>query len=186
MAYDNIAKDMKALVEQWVTSDILREGDLFVIGCSTSEVAGEHIGTSGNEQIAEIIFNGLQELQGRTGVRLAFQCCEHLNRAIVLERETATCHHLDEVTVVPVPTAGGAMASFAYRHLKDPVVVEHIKADAGMDIGEVMIGMHLKHVAVPLRFGQRNLGSARVNGARTRPKLIGGSRASYENPGHDN
>nr|WP_249869618.1 TIGR01440 family protein [Oceanobacillus saliphilus] len=173
---------MKAIVGQWVTTDYLREGELFVIGCSTSEVAGHPIGTSGNEQIAEVIFNGLQELQEKSGVHLAFQCCEHLNRALVIERETAATYMLDEVSVIPVPKAGGSMASYAFKKMTDPVVVENIRAraHAGMDIGETMIGMHLKHVAVPLRFEQKNIGNARLAAARTRPKLIGGSRANYE------
>ncbi|WP_010648371.1 TIGR01440 family protein [Oceanobacillus massiliensis] len=180
MAYEKIQADLKSIIEEWITSDYLREGELFVLGCSTSEVTGKDIGTSGSEQIAEVLFDEMKLLQKRTGVLLAFQCCEHLNRALVVERETAARYMLEQVSVVPVRHAGGSMASHAYKHMKDPVVVESIKADAGMDIGETMIGMHLKHVAVPLRFEQRNIGNARVRAARTRPKLIGGSRANYE------
>ncbi|WP_067728512.1 TIGR01440 family protein [Oceanobacillus damuensis] len=182
MSYETIQHDMKQVVEQWMSSDYLREGELFVLGCSTSEVAGKHIGTSGSEQIAAVIFNEMKVLQEKSGVQLAFQCCEHLNRALVVERETAAEYMLDEVSVIPVPKAGGSMASYAYKQMTDPVVVETIqsRAHAGMDIGETMIGMHLKHVAVPLRFKQRNIGNARLAAARTRPKLIGGSRANYE------
>lgn len=111
---------------------------------------------------------------------MAFQCCEHLNRALVVEKELAIRERLEEVSVVPVPQAGGAMAAFAYRHLQDPTVVEFIKADAGIDIGDTFIGMHLKHVAVPVRVSVKTLGEAHVTLAKTRPKLIGGPRAVYD------
>ncbi|MFC4402859.1 TIGR01440 family protein [Gracilibacillus xinjiangensis] len=179
MQLEKWAEDLKQIVDEWLTLDLLSEGDLFVIGCSTSEVAGEHIGTAGSEEIAEMIFKQLRRLQEKTGVALAFQCCEHLNRAIVLEKQVMREHRLDQVTVVPVRKAGGSMAAYAYKHLSEPVVVEAIEADAGMDIGETMIGMHLKQVAIPLRLKQRYVGHARVNNAKTRPKLIGGPRASY-------
>jgi len=180
MEYERIEQDMKAIVDEWVKSDYLRDGELFIVGCSTSEVAGKRIGTAGSEQIAEKIFNGLKSLQDKTGVQPVFQCCEHLNRALVMERELAHRYMLEEVSVVPVPTAGGSMASYAFKHMQDPVVVESIQAHAGMDIGETLIGMHLKHVAVPFRLEHRAVGNARVTAARTRPKLIGGKRASYE------
>lgn len=178
---DQLKKEMEQITSEWLESGHLKEGDLFVIGCSTSEVAGKHIGTSGSEEIASIIFEGMQKLQDEAGIRLAFQCCEHLNRALVLERKTAEAERLDEVAVVPVPKAGGSMASFAYKHMNDAVVVEHISGHAGLDIGETMIGMHLKHVAVPFRLNKRYLGEARLTAAFTRPKLIGGIRAQYGN-----
>ena len=183
MAYETIQQNMQSIIEEWVKSDYLRDGELFIVGCSTSEVAGHSIGTSGSEQIAEVIYNKLNILKNKSGVQLVFQCCEHLNRALVMEREIAAKYLLDEVSVIPVPTAGGSMASYAYKQMTDPVVVESINmsAHAGMDIGETMIGMHMKHVAVPLRFEQRQIGNARVTAARSRPKLIGGSRANYEN-----
>ncbi len=174
-----VEQDLEVLVNAWNSSGHLKANDLFVIGCSTSEIAGKHIGTSGSEEIAATLFQGLKRLEQNNQIRLAFQCCEHLNRAIVLEEETAKAYAYDEVSVVPVPTAGGSMASYAYKNMKNPVVVEHIQADLGIDIGETMIGMHLKPVAVPLRLEQRSIGAARVNGARTRPKLIGGERAQY-------
>lgn len=176
-----IQQDAETLLNEWINNGFLQKGDLFVVGCSTSEVAGEHIGSSGSEEIAAAIFEKLSKLEQRTGIHLVFQCCEHLNRALVIEREIMQAYNLEEVSVVPVPSAGGSMASYAYKHLKNPVIVERIQAHAGMDIGETMIGMHLKHVAVPLRFSQRFIGNARVNAARTRPKLIGGQRANYEN-----
>ncbi|MBM6616757.1 TIGR01440 family protein [Bacillus suaedaesalsae] len=159
----------------------LTKNKVIVVGCSTSEVLGERIGTAGSEEVAELIFEELQKVSNEIGCQFVFQCCEHINRAIVLERETATRFQLEEVTVVPVRTAGGAMATYAYQHLSDPVVVEHIKADAGIDIGDTFIGMHLKHVAVPIRSKEKTLGHAHVTMAKTRPKLIGGARAVYTN-----
>lgn len=175
-----IRQDMDALVEEWVASGHLRNGDLFVIGCSTSETAGERIGTSGSETIAAVLYEAMEKLQQQTGVQLVFQCCEHLNRALVMERETCNEHRLEEVSVIPAPQAGGSMASYAYKQMKHPVVVEAVQAHAGMDIGETMIGMHLKPVAIPLRFRKRAVGNARATAARTRPKLIGGQRAVYK------
>lgn len=178
---EQVRQDLQKIIKEWEATDFLHEGDLFVIGCSTSEVAGKRIGTAGSEQVAAEIFSAVNGLKEAKGIRLAFQCCEHLNRALVIERQTMQGEGYEEVSVVPVPTAGGSMASYAYKHMDDPVVVEHISAHAGMDIGETMIGMQLKHVAVPLRFETKHIGEARVTGARTRPKLIGGQRANYEN-----
>ena len=123
----------------------------------------------------------LSAFQAKTGVGLAFQCCEHLNRALVLPREIAEERGYDEVSVVPVRKAGGSMATYAYQQIKDPVVVEHIQAEAGIDIGDTFIGMHLKHVAVPIRTSIKEIGYAHVTLAKTRPKLIGGERAVYSN-----
>lgn len=174
-----IENDIDALVNEWITRDDLKPGDFFVIGCSTSEIAGEHIGTSGSEELAAIIFASLMDLKKATNVNLVFQCCEHLNRALVMEREA--CHPLvhEVVSAIPARTAGGAMATYAFKQMNNPVLVEHIQAHAGIDIGDTMIGMHLKHVAIPLRFSQKMIGKARVTGAKTRPKLIGGERAIY-------
>lgn len=175
-----IKSDMEQLVNEWLQKEHLKRGDIFVIGCSTSEVAGEPIGTSGSEEIAAVLFQALDTLRKQKGIHLAFQSCEHINRAIVIERTTMEQLHLDAVTVIPVREAGGAMAAYAFKHLNDAVVVEEITADAGIDIGDTLIGMHLRKVAVPIRLKQRTVGSARVTGARTRPKLIGGPRAVYD------
>lgn len=176
-----IKDDLNHVIKEWIESGHLKKGDTLVIGCSTSEVIGERIGTSGNADVAKILYEGLVDLQVTLGIHLAFQCCEHLNRALVVEREVMKEQQLTEVSVVPVPKAGGSMASHAYKQMNDPVVVEFIQADAGMDIGETLIGMHVKHVTVPLRFKQRYIGNARVTAAYSRPKLIGGARANYEN-----
>ncbi|WP_040206983.1 TIGR01440 family protein [Neobacillus jeddahensis] len=173
-------KELEAIVTEFKDQVGLKPGLLLVVGCSTSEVIGERIGTSGTVDVAEMIFRVLSKLQAETGIQLAFQCCEHLNRALVVERSVADARGLEEVTVVPVRTAGGAMATYAFANLNEAAVVEFVKADAGIDIGHTLIGMHLKHVAVPIRVKQKNVGHAYVTLAKARPKLIGGARAIYE------
>lgn len=168
------------ILESFLKQVELKPGNLVVIGCSTSEVIGAKIGTAGSFEVAEMIYRLMHEFQERIGFELAFQCCEHLNRAVVVERDTARKRRLEEVAVVPVRNAGGAMATYAFEHMNDPIIVETVKADAGIDIGETLIGMHLKHVAVPIRTEQKTVGAARVTLAKTRPKLIGGPRAVYE------
>ncbi len=158
---------------------LLTQDQILVIGASTSEVIGQHIGTSGSQDVAKAIVTGVLRAQAVAPCQVAFQCCEHLNRALVVTRETLVQYNLDEVSVIPVPKAGGAVASCAYRTLPHPVVVEHIVAHAGVDIGDTLIGMHIKHVAVPVRLAIRSIGKAHVTAARTRPKLIGGARAVY-------
>src|SRR5699024_6157820 len=174
-----VQNDMRLIVDEWIQSGHLASGDIFVIGCSTSEVAGEHIGTSGSEQIAYSMYSELMRLRDETGVQLAFQCCEHINRALLIEKDTLIQENLREVLVVPTRKAGGAMHAYAYKIMINTVMVKHIEADAGIDIGTTLIGMHLKHVAVPLRFEQKKIGHADVTVARTRLKRIGGERASY-------
>ncbi|WP_453992978.1 TIGR01440 family protein [Bacillus nitroreducens] len=169
----------RTILSEFTENASLKKGELLVVGCSTSEVIGERIGTAGSEEVAEMIFSELDSLRKRVGIELAFQCCEHLNRALVVERDTALHKNFEQVTVVPVRTAGGAMATYAYSHFTDPVVVEYIKAEAGIDIGDTFIGMHLKHVAVPIRSSIKELGGAHVTMAKVRPKLIGGERAVY-------
>jgi|SRR5699024_1363214 len=177
--FGQVKRDLDKLVGEWLETDFIQEGDLFVVGCSTSEVAGKQIGTSGSEEIAEIIFHALKRLEKEKKAHLAFQCCEHLNRALVIEKTMQRKLQLEPVSVLPVPAAGGSMAAYAFQHMDGAVVVEEVKASAGMDIGDTMIGMHLKKVAVPLRFKQKTIGNAHVTAAKTRPKLIGGTRAKY-------
>ncbi|MEQ6377006.1 TIGR01440 family protein [Bacillaceae bacterium S4-13-58] len=174
-----LKEDLEAILQEWVDLNHSQEGDLFVIGCSTSEISGHRIGSSGSEEIARDLFGAFSSFQKKTGVELAFQCCEHLNRALVVEKKTMKERGLTQVSAVPVPKAGGSMASFAYRHMADPVLVETIEADAGIDIGDTFIGMHLKRVAVPIRLKKKQIGKAHVTMAKTRPKLIGGERAVY-------
>ncbi len=158
----------------------LKSGDVVVIGCSTSEVIGERIGTSGTVEVAQQIFDGLNSIFSEKGIYIAAQCCEHLNRAIIIESEKADKLGLEKVCVVPHPRAGGSFATAAWHTMKNPAAVEEIRADAGIDIGFTLIGMHLKRVAVPLRLENNVIGEARLNAAKTRAKYIGGERAKYE------
>ena len=155
----------------------LKKGDIVVIGCSTSEVVGSTIGTNSSFETAGEIFKGLHDFTESKGIYLAIQCCEHLNRAIITER--AAVPFADIVNVVPQPKAGGSLATQAYAAFKEPVALEEIKADAGLDIGFTLIGMHLKKVAVPVRLKNNSIGEATVLAARTRAKYIGGPRAMY-------
>ena len=157
----------------------LRPGQVLVLGCSTSEVQGKRIGSTGNTEIAAAILDGIQGALRGTGIHLAVQCCEHLNRALVVERETQEKYNLTEVTVLPVPHAGGSTAATALKRFLDPEIVEPIQAHAGIDIGDTLIGMHLRPVAVPVRLPVRSVGGAHLVLARTRPRLIGGQRAVY-------
>ncbi|WP_373925985.1 TIGR01440 family protein [Brevibacillus laterosporus] len=180
MEIARLQQEIKDCVLELVKVAKLQADQLLVIGCSTSEVIGQHIGKSGSEQVASAIWMGIAEAQQEVGFQLAFQCCEHLNRALVVERSTIRQYGLEEVSVIPVPRAGGSMAAYAYQQMKMPAVVEHIKADAGLDIGDTFIGMHLKHVVVPVRLSRKQVGEAHLTAAYTRPKMIGGARAVYE------
>ncbi|MBD8004455.1 TIGR01440 family protein [Bacillus norwichensis] len=180
MAIEQWQEEVRTLLDECRENLPIGEGKVLVIGCSTSEIAGQKIGTSGTIEPATILYEELKKFADDKKIHLAFQCCEHLNRALVVERETASENGWEEVTVIPVRKAGGSMATCAYSQMKDPVVVEFIKADAGIDIGDTFIGMHLKHVAVPIRVNQKSIGDAHVTIATTRPKLIGGVRAVYE------
>ena len=173
----NLKEQVVKTVNEIIEKAKLKKGNILVVGCSTSEILGSKIGTNSAPEIAKIVFDGIYKTAKEKGVSLAFQCCEHLNRAIVIERSCAK--NLEEVNVIPQPKAGGSMATQAYLVFDDPVVVEDIKADAGLDIGLTLIGMHLKKVAVPVRLENNKIGEALVVGARTRPKFIGGIRASY-------
>lgn len=158
----------------------MKEGQLFVVGCSTSEVGGAGIGTFSSPDMAEAVFGGIYQATQEAGVYLVAQCCEHLNRALILEESAAKSYGYESVNVVPQPKAGGSFATAAYKAFESPVAVEHVKAHAGMDIGDTLIGMHLKDVAVPVRIRNNQIGDAHVVCARTRAKFIGGSRAVYD------
>ena len=167
----------RAALELFAASK-LKAGQIVVIGCSTSEITGNHIGTASSIEIGKAVFDALNSFFSAHEVYLAAQCCEHLNRAIIVEREPAS--GLEIVNALPTPIAGGAFAAAAYAGFHDPVTVEEIHADAGLDIGGTLIGMHLKPVAIPLRLEVSKIGEAIVTAARTRPKLIGGVRAGYD------
>lgn len=175
---EQIKNEAKAAAEQLCEGAKLQKGAIVVVGCSSSEVEGCKIGSNSNPEVAKMIFEGIMEVLQPKGIYLAAQCCEHLNRAIIIEREIANDD--DIVNVVPQPKAGGSFATAAYHNFKDAVAVETIKADAGLDIGGTLIGMHLKKVAVPLRLETKKIGNAMLLAARTRRKFVGGQRAIYD------
>lgn len=161
----------------------LKKGDLFVVGCSSSEVLGDKIGTHTNVDVAAALYEGIQSVLQEKGIYLAAQCCEHLNRALVVEREVMEKWDLEQVNAIPQPNhAGGAFGTVAYQQFKDPVLVEtdKQKASAGMDIGQTLIGMHIHPVVVPLRISIKKIGNAVLTCARHRPKYVGGQRAVYD------
>ena len=174
----SLYKQAFSVVNEIIEKAKLKKGSVLVIGCSTSEILGSKIGTNSAPEVAKEVFDGFYNCAKEKGVFLAIQCCEHLNRAVVVEEETAK--NLEIVNVIPQPKAGGSLATVAYSSFNNPVVVEEIKADAGLDVGLTLIGMHLKKVAVPVRLENNKIGEAIVVGARTRPKFIGGARAVYD------
>lgn len=178
--------DLQSLYQEayQATSELLKiagakPGQILVVGCSTSEIAGAAIGKDSQPELAVQVYKGIAEAASQYKVAVAAQCCEHLNRAIILDQAVAEGKNLEIVSVVPWPKAGGSFATAAYQQLANPVAVEHIQADIGMDIGDTLIGMHLKSVAVPVRLSVDSIGHAHLVCARTRPKYIGGERAHY-------
>ena len=180
MELSKIREQSAKAAEQVCEAAKLKIGDLFVVGCSSSEILGEKIGTHSSVEVAEAVFEGIHSVLHEHGVELAAQCCEHLNRALIVEEEAARAHRLEVVNAVPQPKAGGAFATAAYREFSHPVAVERVQAQAGMDIGDTLIGMHLRPVAVPVRLSLRAIGQANLVCARTRPRYIGGERAHYD------
>ncbi|MCC3377192.1 TIGR01440 family protein [Cohnella sp. REN36] len=178
----SVADQVERALDELVRAGSLIAGQTIVFGVSTSEVQGRRIGTSGAEAVAREVYEGVDRVRLRVGFHAVWQCCEHLNRALVTERTLAAAKGWTVVSAVPVPKAGGSMAAYAYRRLSDPCLVESVQADAGLDIGETLIGMHLRPVAVPVRPSVRWVGEARVTMAYARPKLIGGERAVYALP----
>lgn len=180
MNIEQIKEETRKVVRDLLKEASLEAGDALVVGCSTSEVANHQIGSYSGEDIGKAIFETiLEELDG-LGVFLAAQCCEHLNRALIVEKEYAKVNRLSMANVVPALKAGGSFATAAYKGFRDPVAVENIQAQAGIDIGDTLIGMHLAPVAVPVRTPQSSIGGAHVVCARTRLKYIGGERAQYK------
>ncbi len=177
--YEDLKKEAADAFNELCEISGFREGSLIVVGGSSSEIRGGHIGKDSSYEVGTAVVTTLMKLAGEKHLQLAFQCCEHLNRALVMEKKDAEERGYEEATVVPWLHGGGAFATNAYYHFKDPVVVEEIKADGGLDIGLTMIGMHLKRVAVPIHLKNNRIGEAIVTGARTRPPLIGGERAHY-------
>ena len=175
-----ITRQAQTVVTELLAQAKLRPGSLFVVGCSSSEMVGRQIGKGSSMDAAQAAFEGIYPILQSQGIHLAVQCCEHLNRALIMERAAAEAKGFEIVNVMPQPHAGGSFAVTAWKSFEDPVAVETIQADAGMDIGGTLIGMHLRRVAVPVRTSLDHIGEAIVLCARTRPKYIGGPRAVYQ------
>jgi len=176
---NQIEAQARQAVTELLAQANLHKDDVFVVGCSSSEIVGGHIGRDSSLEAAQAVYAGAAPVLAAQGVWLAAQCCEHLNRAIILEREAARAYGWEEVCVVPRPHAGGSWATTCWKNFVSPVAVEEIRAHAGLDIGGTLIGMHLRRVAVPVRLSLNKIGEANILCARTRPKLIGGERARY-------
>lgn len=179
MMTEEIRRAAEAAVRELLAAANMKPGELFVVGCSSSEILGSQIGKGSSPEAAEAVFEGIYPVLREQGIFLAAQCCEHLNRALILEREAAEKYGYDPVNVCPWAHGGGSFATVTFQHLADPVAVEHIRAHAGMDIGDTLIGMHLRDVAVPVRISVKRIGEASLVCARTRMKYIGGERARY-------
>ena len=178
--YEEITSQARTVVTELLDQANLKPGALFVVGCSSSEMVGMRIGKGSSMDAAQAAFQGIYPVLQERGIQLAVQCCEHLNRALIMERSAAERKGYEIVNVMPQPHAGGSFAVTAWNAFEDPVAVETIQADAGMDIGGTLIGMHLRRVAVPVRTSLNHIGEAIVLCARTRPKYIGGPRAVYQ------
>ena len=178
--YEEITRQAQGVVTELLEQAGLKPGALLVIGCSSSEMVGMRIGKGSSMEAAQAAFQGIYPILQENGIELAVQCCEHLNRALILERAAAEKRGYEIVNVMPQPKAGGSFAVTAWNTFSDPVAVEQIAADAGIDIGGTLIGMHLRRVAVPVRTSVKQIGQAIVLCARTRPKYIGGPRAIYQ------
>lgn len=172
-------EDLKLLLDELKSQSFFKANELCIIGCSTSEVIGERIGSVGSMEVAKEIFNSLKVIENETGVSFVYQGCEHINRAVTIERAQFNPLTMEEVTVVPDVHAGGSLATYAYKHMDEPIVVEHISVPKGIDIGQTLIGMHIKHVAIPERTSVKQISEAIVTIASSRPKKIGGERAKY-------
>lgn len=178
--YEDITMQAQTVVQELLDQANLKPGSLFVVGCSSSEMVGRQIGKGSSMDAAQAAFQGIYPILQERGIQLAVQCCEHLNRALIMERDTAERKGYEIVNVMPQPHAGGSFAVTAWNAFEHPVAVEAIQADAGIDIGGTLIGMHLRRVAVPVRTSLNHIGEAIVLCARTRPKYIGGPRAVYQ------
>ena len=177
---NTIRAQAASVIKELLDVSEIRKGQILVIGCSSSEIVGETIGHGSSLEAAQAVFDAIYPILKERGIYLAAQCCEHLNRALIIERECGEKYGLEEVAVVPQPKAGGSFATVAWHNFSAPIAVEHIRAHAGLDIGGTLIGMHLREVAVPVRLSLDSIGNARILAARTRPKYIGGIRARYE------
>ena len=177
--FEQIKEQAESAVRELLEAAKLRPGELLVIGCSSSEIMGERIGKGSSMEAAQAVYDGIAPILQQRGILLAAQCCEHLNRALIVEQSTAEQFGYEPVNVRPWAHAGGSFATTVGEHMEHPAAVEHVRAHAGMDIGDTLIGMHLREVAVPVRLSIRKIGEASLVCARTRPRFIGGERARY-------
>ena len=179
MDLKTIRQEARAVAEELITTAQMKPGQILVVGCSSSEIHNSKLGTDSSQEIGQAVFEALYACTKEHGLYLAAQCCEHLNRSIVIEREAAKANGYQIVSAIPQPHAGGSWATNCWQRFNDPVLVEEVRAAAGMDIGGTLIGMHLRRVAVPVRLSMDHIGQAILLCARTRPPFIGGSRAVY-------
>lgn len=180
MKAEEIREQAAGAARELLETAKLKKGEILVVGCSSSEITAHRIGSCSSEEIGKAVFEGIHEVVQEQGIYLAAQCCEHLNRSLIIEQEAARTYGLECVNVVPQPKAGGSFATAAYRGMEHPAAVEEVRAHAGIDIGDTLIGMHLRKVAVPVRIAQKSIGEAHVVCARTRLKCVGGERAHYD------
>ena len=180
LIYLDIARDARVALTELIEAADLKAGQLLVVGCSSSEMIGERIGKQSSMEAAVALYESLAPILAEHGILLAAQCCEHLNRVLIVERATAEKYGLEPVWVKPQPKAGGSFATTVWEHMLDPVAVETVRAHAGMDVGSTLIGMHLRRVAVPVRLSVSKIGEAPLVCARTRPAYVGGPRAEYQ------
>ena len=176
---EQIKNDATIAINELINVAAIGEGDILVVGCSSSEMIGGSIGKNSAPDAATALLDAIYPILSEKGIFLAAQCCEHLNRALIVERKCAQKYGLEEVCAVPQIKAGGSFATAVYARMEQPVTVEHIQAHAGIDVGSTLIGMHLKSVAVPVRLSIDHIGNAYIVCARTRPKYIGGERTKY-------
>lgn len=176
---EKIKNDAIIAINELIEASGIGEGDILVVGCSSSEMVGGSIGKNSAPDAATALLDAIYPILSEKGIFLAAQCCEHLNRALIVERRCAQKYGLEEVCAVPQIKAGGSFATAVYARMEHPVTVEHIQAHAGIDVGSTLIGMHLKSVAVPVRLSIDRIGNAYIVCARTRPKYIGGERTKY-------
>ncbi len=180
MELKEITLQARNAATELIERSAIKKGQIMVIGCSTSEIQGYDLGSHSGPEVGKAVLEGILPVAKEHGIYLAAQCCEHINRAIIIEEEAMEKYRLEQVNAVPQPKAGGSFATALYGALESPVAVEDVKAHAGLDIGGVLIGMHLKEVAVPMRLTTKHIGNALIIAARTRPKFTGGERAVYD------
>ena len=180
MSYEVIARQAHDAMEELLERAKLPKGALVVVGCASSEIMGSNIGKGSTPDAAEAVYSTVAPLLSERGLYLAAQCCEHLNRCVVMEKETLRDYGCTQVKAIPQPKAGGSVPAAAWKMLREPALALAVQADAAIDVGDTLVGMHIRPVAVPLRGAYRRLGEANLVQAYSRLPYIGGARAVYE------